>query len=198
MPTGYTADIAKGITFQQYAMTCARAFGALIMMRDDPADAAIPEKFEPSAYYAKSLKEAQARVAELGAMTPAQVDAAADKDYDTAMARWHKGNAESAALRQKYETMLAAVDAWQPPTANHIELKKFMSEQIRSSIEFDCRDSHDDKPVKVSPTEWYLAEQKEAMRHLGYAAEENAKEVARAADRTTWVAALRASLNPAA
>lgn len=197
MPTGYTADIAKGITFQQFAMGCARNFGALITMRDDPADAPIPETFEPSSYYAKALKEAQERLSELGAMTPAQVESTAAKAHSDALVRWHERKAKRESLRQKYRAMLAEVDAWQPPTANHVGLKKFMTEQIRSSIGFDCNDDHDDKPVKVSAEEWFLAEQKEAMRRLGYAAEENAKDIARAADRTAWVAALRASLQPA-
>ena len=37
MPTGYTDKIKDGITFKEYAMGCARAFGALITMRDNPA-----------------------------------------------------------------------------------------------------------------------------------------------------------------
>ncbi len=66
MPTGYTADIAKGITFQQYAWSCARAFGALVMMRDEPSDAPIPEAFTPSDYHVKALAEARAKLAGAG------------------------------------------------------------------------------------------------------------------------------------
>lgn len=36
MPTGYTADIKDGIDFKTYAMNCARAFGACVMLRDEP------------------------------------------------------------------------------------------------------------------------------------------------------------------
>ena len=45
MPTGYTADIQDGkiTTLREYALSCARAFGALIMMRDDPHDAPIAD-----------------------------------------------------------------------------------------------------------------------------------------------------------
>ena len=34
MPTGYTADIKDGIDFKTYAMNCARAFGARVMLRE--------------------------------------------------------------------------------------------------------------------------------------------------------------------
>jgi hypothetical protein len=47
MPTGYTAPIADGMTFEQFALGCARAFGALVTMRDEPSDAPIPERLEP-------------------------------------------------------------------------------------------------------------------------------------------------------
>jgi hypothetical protein len=40
MPTGYTAGVADGtITeFREYALLCARAFGACIMLRDEPVE----------------------------------------------------------------------------------------------------------------------------------------------------------------
>lgn len=59
MPTGYTVGIADGkiTTFEQYAMTCARAFGALVMMRDDPFDAPIPEEIKVADYYVTNAKE---------------------------------------------------------------------------------------------------------------------------------------------
>ena len=38
MPTGYTLDLYNGkdITFEEFVLKCARAFGALIDMRDEP------------------------------------------------------------------------------------------------------------------------------------------------------------------
>lgn len=37
MPTGYTASVQEGkvTEFRDFAMECARAFGALVMMRDE-------------------------------------------------------------------------------------------------------------------------------------------------------------------
>ena len=64
MPTGYTASVADGrvTEFAPFALQCARAMGALIMMRDEPHDAPIPERFEASDYYSKSLAEARERL----------------------------------------------------------------------------------------------------------------------------------------
>lgn len=194
MPTGYTADIAKGISFPEYAMGCARAFGALVTMRDDPADAPIPEAFEPESYYAKSLREAEARHAELIAMTPAQAEAAATADYEEKAAYRAKWLDEKRTLRMQYVAMLNQVRAWEPPTQDHVELKRFMIEQIATSIDHDCNESYCTPPTKQTGQEWHQEQQKEATRRLERAAGEHAKEVARAVSRTSWVAKLRASL----
>jgi hypothetical protein len=61
MPTGYTNKIYNGdkVTFPEYALTCARAFDALVMMRDDDNDAEIPNEFKPSLYSAGKIAEAR-------------------------------------------------------------------------------------------------------------------------------------------
>ncbi len=40
MPSGYTENIyyGKKVAFKDFALGCARAFGACVMQRDDPAD----------------------------------------------------------------------------------------------------------------------------------------------------------------
>lgn len=45
MPTGYTAAIKYGITFKEFALDCARNFGACISMRDEPRETPIPDEF---------------------------------------------------------------------------------------------------------------------------------------------------------
>ena len=35
--TGYTSKIAQDITFKDFVMSCARAFGALVTLRDKPS-----------------------------------------------------------------------------------------------------------------------------------------------------------------
>ena len=62
MPTGYTAKIADGQTFEEFILSCARAFGALVEMRDEPADAPIPEEFKPSAYHTTQIGVARAKM----------------------------------------------------------------------------------------------------------------------------------------
>lgn len=53
MPTGYTYPVCEGkITeFPDFALSCARAFGALISMREEPMDAPLPDEIAASTNY---------------------------------------------------------------------------------------------------------------------------------------------------
>lgn len=194
MPTGYTADIAKGITFKEYAMSCARAFGALIEMCDDPADKPIPERFEPGDYNRNRLQEAEEQLGKLRAMTPAEAEEAATTDHAAALDRWTERQASRADLLAKYEAMLASVRAYVAPTADHVEYKAFMENQIVESMRFDCRSYRDDKPTLQTGTEWHRSQMETAKHDIGYHAKGHAEEVARTETRNAWIAALRASL----
>ena len=195
MPTGYTANISKGVSFRQFALDCARAFGACIDLRDSPADAAIPDVFEPSDYHQKALASARERLAEVSGMTATDAVKAAAKAWDDAETRRTVQLAEIADQRSKYEAMLAHAKAWVPPTSDHVEMKRFMLQQIEESIKFDCSTSCYDKPtVRMSGAQWLEHQRAEVDRDIEHHSREYENEVKRCADRTAWVAALRASI----
>ena len=56
MPSGYTSDIYNGkeVTFKDFALGCARAFGACVMQRDDPADEK-PKIMPEESYHARRV-----------------------------------------------------------------------------------------------------------------------------------------------
>ena len=194
MPTGYTAAIADGITFEQYAMSCARNFGALISMRDEPSDAPIPEEFTPSRYNAEALEKAKERLSKLRTMTREQAHAEATREFQEALTYYDKRLAECRDLRAKYDAMLARVHAWRAPTPDHEELRKFMLSQIVESVPFDCDEKHITPPEMKSTDGWLAVEEAKAARDIAYHEKAHAEEVARTNTRTAWVKALRASL----
>lgn len=196
MPTGYTAAIENGIDFKTFVWGCARGMGALIMMRDDPADAPIPERFEPSDYHPKKIDEARATLAKLEAMTSEDAATCAKAAFDEEVKRREDGIAKADSLRRKYEAILAQVREWRPPTKDHEGLKRFMAEQIQSSIDFDCGTDFYERmtPRLLDPMEWLAKEQVKAMKEIGYHATEQEKEVQRTNERNAWVQALRSSL----
>jgi hypothetical protein len=196
MPTGYTADVQSGkvTEFPEFAMQCARAFGALISMRDEPASAPIPDEFKPSDYNAEALKKAEAELARLLGMSLAEVNAAAQSAYEQAVEAWERRDRLRTEHRARYNAMLQKARAWTPPTIEHEELKKFMIEQLTESIHFDTVSKHDAKPEKQEPGDWYRWIVEQARRNVDYRAKAHREEVQRARERTEWVRALRDSL----
>jgi hypothetical protein len=194
MPTGYTAAIKDGITFQEFALGCARAFGACISMRDDPSDTPIPDKFEPSNYHAEALKVANARLAELEAMSISEANEAALKEYLDGCERNIVLRQENAALRIKYQTMLDAAKKWVPPTIEHQGMKEFMIQQITDSIEWDCSDRYLIDPPRQTGEQWLANNILTISQNIHRHTAEQELEVDRARKRTEWVSALRNSL----
>jgi hypothetical protein len=196
MPTGYTADIKDGISFEQFVWTCARAFGALVMMRDDSMDAPIPERFEPSDTYKKWLLEERAKLGALVAMSVEEVAAAAEAAYLERHASWARRRAEKTELRNRYSEMLAKVVQWEPPTPEHQGLKDFMAQQLRESIDFDCGEKYDDEPQRLEPTDWHNQQVENTRKAIARHLQSHTEEHQRAESRNGWLKALRDSVPP--
>jgi hypothetical protein len=198
MPTGYTAAVGEGkvTEFREFAMTCVRAMGVCVTMRDDPSDAAIPDKFEPSDYHEKALAEARKRLKSAYLLSDAECDAAAERSFNEAVAYREKAIREQLETKARYEAMLVKVRSWMPPTSEHANFKAFMDEQLTTSIGFDCSTSYYEKmPERLAAAEWRQKEVESAERDVAYHLEKHQDEIKRANERTEWMRQLRASLN---
>lgn len=197
MPTGYTADLydGKDQSFPEFALACARAFGALILMRDDPKDAPIPDEFAPDDYHVKKIAEARAEFDRLVSMTNVEADAEAVRLADEWDAARAAEEATRLARKARYEAMRDEAEAWDPPTSEHQGLKEFMVKQLTESIDFDCFTYEFPSPPRDGST-WRHEAVAKAKRDIEYHTAEHAKEVERAAGRSAWVQALRHSLAP--
>lgn len=194
MPTAYTADISKGITFKEYALLCARNFGATIMMRDEPLDAEIPE-FQPSDYHAKRIYETQQEINTLNNLSKSEITYQAKLEYLDKVYRANKYNKDDDILESKYKAMLADVSQWTPPTEDHIRLKEFMLEQLETSIKHDCGHTYYiGDIVEKDANTWLSDKLSQLNKSLANSYTEYAKEVDRTNNRNKWVKALRDSL----
>lgn len=195
MPTGYTAAIADGIDFKTFLLNCARAFGACVMLRDEPGGGdKIPPEFTPSPYYAEALEKSRQRVIALSAMRAADQETAAAAAYAQAADDFAERRNKRYSLRAKYEAMLEQAKAWNPPTPEHVGLRDFMVSQIEESIKFDCDGSYDKPPVRLTGPAWFAEEMERAQKSLAYDTKAHAEELARVADRNAWIKALRESI----
>jgi len=196
MPTGCTAAIEKGITFNQYAMGCARAFGSCVTMRDVPKDTPIPEEFKASDWNEKELAKAEIVLARLYKLTIAEANQSAITEYEAEVKRQTTAIEKDRTLMAKYRAMLDNVNQWQPPTPDHVEFKNFMVEQIESSIKHDGMESYyNEHPPKLLTGESWLTNAKEkAIWNIEYHTKGHNDEVDRTNSRNRWVKDLRDSL----
>ena len=194
MPTGYTLDLydGKDITFEEFVLKCARAFGALIDMRDEPMDAPIPERFEPSDYHLKELEKAKRRLKEIRKWNEEKAEQEAERTYREALKEREEFIKKNKLIRKRYEDMLSKVQKWKPPTIEHASLKQFMIQQLLESIEFDC--FVPEMPQRLSGEEYREQQIKKALSDIEYHEKEYTEEVNRVYERNKWLLSLRESL----
>jgi len=193
VPTGYTYPVCEGkiTTLRDYALNCARAFGALISMRDESSDAPIPDRIEADPYYSDRLRETKDELARLKREGHGMACARAEKEYNKRKAEHEKAYLDWQVETLRLDEMAKKVQGWKPPTPDHQSLKTFMLDQLRISRS----SSYQPDPVpKLSGQEWADKEQKRLERDVEYYTKERDKERDRALGRNQWLADLRNSL----
>jgi hypothetical protein len=193
MPTGYTAELSeKAQSFEAFVWGCARAFGALVLMRDDPSDKPVPEKLEEQSFYVGQLAKTKSELAEWDGSGEVQRRAMyeAQKLADAQTAERYRERARATVAR--YRAMVERVRGWEPPSSEHTELRKFMLEQLATSIE------HDGWEYSPTPlpefSAWTEKHRKSLVDDLARYAGEVEKERDRNESRQRWVDQLRASV----
>jgi hypothetical protein len=198
MPTGYTADVNSGkvTEFKEYALQCARAFGACILMRDDPADTPIPDEFPADvAYHDKALIDAKALLFDLERMSDKERISGCDSFNIQAQREYIEQARKELEIRERYQAMLNQVREWVPPTHDHDKFKEFMIEQLVSSIDYDCTHySKKGAPTDITVDYWYNKQLESVKWSIEYHEKERLAEISRAKSRTDWVQALKKSL----
>jgi hypothetical protein len=193
MPTGYTAELSeKDQTFEAFVWNCARAFGALVLMRDDPADKPVPEKLEANDFYASKLVKTKSELAEWDGSSDVQRRAMHEAERLANERVAEQSREKAAATKKRYDEMAERVRVWNPPSTDHIGLKSFMLEQIEKSREFDCRPY---EPGALPPfDEWVTKHRTDLIDRVVRYAGEAEKELDRNESRQRWVDQLRASV----
>lgn len=199
MATGYTCKFEeKDLSFKEFALDCARAFGACISMRDDPSDKEIPEEFPVSDYYPRMIKKYQKELKKVTKMSLEDCSIAATKEFNTELNRLHESKEKNALLKERYENMIITVENWTPPSKDHEGLKNFMLQQLKSSLDFDCGHDYYDERIKdlmpLSGVEWKRRQIETTKELINSAKEHYKKEKETARKNTMWIKQLRKSL----
>jgi hypothetical protein len=195
MSTGYTCYIEDGriSTLRDYALICARAFGACVMLRDEAfVPGVVPNVSENSTYHQERLDEAILDMRKIDELNREQIIEMAFDEYRTELLEWNASLEKHYALQKKYDDMYAQVLAWAVPI-EYTKLKEFMLQQIDTS-----RD--DDKyilarePKLAEPDEWLAAKVRSIRWNIEYHTKELADEKRRNGGRVDWINGLVAAL----
>lgn len=105
---------------------------------------------------------------------------------------------KTAGENERIQKMIAEVNAWEPPTSEHVGLKDFMLQQLTISLgSSDYSERTLAHAKNRTPSEYFVVALKTAEDGIVYHAKELEKERERATGRTQWVKQLRDSLRPA-
>ncbi|AQY37887.1 hypothetical protein P4V72_30790 [Bacillus thuringiensis] len=196
MPTGYTSDIYEGkdVSSSNYILKCARAFGALIEMRDYPMDAEIPE-FKVSEYHLEHEEAAKNELKRYENMSVEEAEKDLEEVYKRKVASNREVIKKKEKLKQRYMYVLAGVKQWEPPTEEHIKLKEYAIEQLETSIYHDCNtEYYEREPYKQTGAEYLKEMIKRCEDNVLYHQKEYLQEVQRVNNRNNWVKELKLSL----
>lgn len=192
MPTGYTHGILEGKikTFPQFAMGCAKAFGACITMWDDPHDAPIPEEFKPNTnYHDEAIVEAKKTLEELQGMSKATSEKRASAAFNDELSERQLQAKKRNDDNQKFRDMRGKVNSWTAPDG-YEGFKAFMLNQL----DISAHDYRPDPLTALTGDEWRENALAKASRDLDYHEKNRNEEIERVDSRNIWLKTLRASL----
>lgn len=195
MPTGYTADLYEGkqVTFEQFVLKCARAF--MYSMRDEPMDAPIRDVDEEvkDSYHKKGIEKAHRDIAKYAKMTVAEAGEIQKAQKETLKKKKEKAKEKSEKIFRSYNAMLGKVKKWDCPEELN-NLKKYMTEQLEESINFDCSSLREEKEEKMTAKQFLEELRDDAQNDLEYHTKEFEKEKDVARKNAAWIRALKTSV----
>lgn len=200
MPTGYTAELSeKGQSFNDFVLTCARAFGACVHQRDEPMNVRPkPEKREKDGYHTLRLNDALASLNDVKTWTDEKKINFGEEAKFEEIQIYTRYIKEARKKRQRYEDMIEKVSQWNPPTGEHVGLKNFMLEQLDSGMYSDCDESYYQTSLtrakQQTPMEYFQEHYRQLVRDVEYHRTESVKEAERNNGRSQWIEQLYESL----
>ena len=199
MPTGYTAELMeKGMDFNSFILTCARAFGACIELRDDKLSPS-PRKIKGSdsnSYHDKLLKESKRELKEFVSMSQSRKEDWAEKSRQDSIKDLEKWLEKDEAENKRLLDIEEKVNEWVPPTPEHIGLKEFMLQQIKVSLHDTSYQKKEMDDVKDKSLEELISSHIESLKwSVKYHSEGVEEQESRVTERNDWLESLYSSLN---
>jgi hypothetical protein len=204
MPTGYTAGILDGEinTFEEFAKTCMRAFGATIHMRDEP----LSKTYEPektSDYHKRAISKKKKELDDFLKLSDEELIEQDKISINTSIDYCVKEILKRKLNLIKLNNIIIQVKEWEPPTSEHQEFKNFMINQLDQTIRYDCDCNYYKKELKrlkkkltnLKAEDIRKERIKEINEDFQYHTKSFKEEKERVNERNKWVTDLLGSIN---
>ena len=201
MPTGLTCNIYDGsdMSLRDFALKCVTQLGAGYYATDQGSKKMPRDKapvLTPSDYHPKRLKEAEKELQHWLSVrdNPEELNRLYEEEYASHQQQEDDHEETRKERRERYLTMLDKVVMWELPD-EYKSLKDLMINQIKESMDFDCRPCRIYKAERQPIDEWIQMRIDMAQRDINYHKEEYAKEVERIEENNAYLNGLYAAID---
>jgi hypothetical protein len=179
----------RDMTFREFVARCARLH--IVALRDTEIDETLPDQILPDDCYLTEVERLRVELCRLNEMTDDEADAAADARYKSALDEAADADERQARRLARAEALLAKVFAWEPPTPDHVLLKKTMLDQLGYAL----KRTDPWRPTAAWSGQEWRKDMRECLGDMLRMAESRyAKAVEQAKKETEWIRALVSSL----
>ena len=175
-------------TFEKFVWRCARRVGP----NQEGTGRIMPRKVEPS--YAEDVVRSAERLAALRRMGPEAIRTLQELERATYSRRTPENEGAREAKRLRFETMRVRAEAWEPPTPDHVDLKRTMMRLLQDEIERHSPRPPEECPPPKTPEAWIAERIQWAEEDLKRAKEHLNAAIAEVAEFNDWNAALEESV----
>lgn len=185
MPTGYTAFIEDGqiTNASDFLMLCARAFGACIDMKEESLSKPIPKEFKPATYCSEWAERERQKLVHYQNMSLDEAQQQCDLAYESEVKRRVEYKRTQIELLDRYQSILDDVKRWNPPTEDHVNLKRFAIDQIEMCLPDPEYYERQEVPQKQDAKEWLQEQIDNCKKSIERYTKEQEEENSRTAEK---------------
>jgi gas vesicle protein len=199
MPSGMTSKIYEGKeeTLESYILKCAHQFGGLMHTRDDGFDAPVRLRESYTSYYDRKIKSLREELTRYQQMTLDDAKKQIQEHYEEELTRYNRRVKEKLEVKERYTTMLEKVQAWEPPTDEHLSLKNDAVKQLEDSIHFDCSTAYmsvPKKPLEGEAQQWLENQKYRLVEQIQSYKDDKQSDQEKVASNNKWIKDLLDSL----
>lgn len=150
MSNAFTHGVQSGkvTTLEEFATTCASAFGVYVEYKDDPINSPRPKRLEIDPYQAELITRAEDDLIYWENITSVELEPIMRREKNEMAVDQYESALRQKESRKNYENMLSQVDNWNVPSEEHEEFKLFMQKELANAMSFDLQAKYSDDEIE--------------------------------------------------